>query len=170
MRETHVYVVRGFLVFVAFMEFVNAVGSLLPSFFALPHETEESFVQRKIFLKASLSEESALIVGQVFGFYSLLNSAILVHAALFSYLTPLLSLGLLSLVCKITFYILQGLFYSTIPYSAFQVPLLISFLSLLGLVVLLICGDSDGWNFSGDENEDLLRAMKFSKAKKRKAL
>ena len=44
------------------------------SFFALPHETEESFVQRKIFLKASLSEESALIVGQVFGFYSLLNS------------------------------------------------------------------------------------------------
>ena len=25
-------------------------------------------------------------------------------------------------------------------------------------------------NFSGDENEDLLRAMKFSKAKKRKAL
>jgi len=65
---------------------------------------------------------------------------------------------------------LQGLFYSTIPYSAFQVPLLISFLSLLGLVVLLICGDSDGWNFSGDENEDLLRAMKFSKAKKRKAL
>ena len=65
---------------------------------------------------------------------------------------------------QITFYILQGLFYSTIPYSAFQVlsidercfeyfltfadfqvPLLISFLSLLGLVVLLICGDSDGW-------------------------
>ena len=66
------------------------------------------------------------------------------HAALFSYLTPLLSLGLLSLVCKvsvlienfstsshlkshwtnfpqITFYILQGLFYSTIPFSAFQV-------------------------------------------------
>ena len=44
------------------------------SLFALPHETEESFVQRKIFIQASLSEESALIVGQVFGFYSLLNS------------------------------------------------------------------------------------------------
>ena len=44
------------------------------SLFALPHETEESFVQRKIFTQASLSEESALIVGQVFGFYSLLNS------------------------------------------------------------------------------------------------
>ena len=44
------------------------------SLFALPHETGESFVQRKIFIQASLSEESALIVGQVFGFYSLLNS------------------------------------------------------------------------------------------------
>jgi len=170
MRETHMYVVRGFLVFVAFMEFVNALGSLLPSLFALPHETGESFVQRKIFIQASLSEESALIVGQVFGFYSLLNSAILVHAALFSYLTPLLTLGLLSLICKVAFYLLQGLLYSTIPLSAFQVPLLISLLSLLGLLILLFSGDSDGWHISGNENEDLLRAMKFAKAKKRKAL
>jgi len=171
MRETHVYVVRGFLVFVAFMEFVNALGSLLPSLFAgLPHENSESFVQRKIFIQAVLSEESALIVGQVFGFYSLLNSAILVHAALFSYLTPLLTLGLLSLVCKVAFYLLQGLFYSTIPFSAYQVPLLISLLSLLGLLILLFSGDGGDWRTSGDENADLLRAMKFSRAKKRKAL
>jgi len=127
-------------------------------------------VQRKIFIQASLSEESALIVGQVFGFYSLLNSAILVHAALFSYLTPLLTLGLLSLICKVAFYLLQGLHYSTIPFCAFQVPLLISLLSLLGLIVLLFSGDSDGWHMSGNENEDLLRAMKFAKAKKKKAL
>lgn len=51
-----------------------------------------------------------------------------------------------------------------------QVPLLISLLSLLGIVVLLFSGDSDGWHMSGNENEDLLRAMKFAKAKKKKAL
>jgi hypothetical protein len=30
MRLSHVYAVRGFLAFVAFMEFVNALRSLLP--------------------------------------------------------------------------------------------------------------------------------------------
>ena len=52
----------------------------------------------------------------------------------------------------------------------FKVPLLISLLSLLGLLILLFSGDSDGWHMSGNENEDLLRAMKFAKAKKKKAL
>ena len=65
---------------------------------------------------------------------------------------------------QVTFYLLQGLLYSTIPLSAFQVnaflmftltnamqlvstqvPLLISLLSLLGLLILLFSGDSDGW-------------------------
>ena len=65
---------------------------------------------------------------------------------------------------QVTFYLLQGLLYATIPLSAFQVnaflmftltnamqlvstqvPLLISLLSLLGLLILLFSGDSDGW-------------------------
>ena len=112
---------------------------------------------------------------------------------------------------QITFYILQGLFYSTIPFSAFQVLsvdgrcywIFLDFCwfpgassDLVSLTPGPCCPPGLWWqrwlvktynfcvrdlrcktqyqcffrNFSGDENEDLLRAMKFSKAKKRKAL
>jgi len=164
------YAVRGFLAFVAFMEFVNALRSLMPSLFALPHESE-SFVQSKIFSQTQLSKETNLIVGQLFGFYSLLNSGVLVHAALFSHLLPLLSLGILCLVCKCSFYILQGCLLDTIPKEAYQVPLLISLLALTGLLFLLWVGDDTVfWGSADAENEALLKAMKFGKAKKKKAL
>ena len=51
-----------------------------------------------------------------------------------------------------------------------QVPLLISLLALVGLLLLLWQGDSEAWTYTGDENGDLVRAMRFSKAKKSKAL
>lgn len=140
------------------------------SLFALPHErSAEAFIQKKIFSEINLSQAATLVVGQLFGFYSLLNSAILVHAAFFSHLKPLLSLGVLALACKCMFYILQGYYHHTIPTSSFQVPLLISTLALVGLIVLLICEGDSAFDPEG-ENEDLLRAMKFSKNKKRKAL
>jgi hypothetical protein len=116
-----------------------------------------------------LSKEANLIVAQLFGFYSLLNSAVLAHSALFSHLTPLLSLGLLSLTCKCSFYVLQGFYYSTIPTAAFQVPLFISLLALAGLLVLICCEGDIRWDTDG-ENDDLLRAMKFGKAKRRKVV
>ena len=47
--------------------------------------------------------------------------AVLGQAAFFSHLTPLLILALLSLVCKCSFYILQGCVFSTIPTASFQV-------------------------------------------------
>ena len=40
---------------------------------------------------------------------------------------------------------MEGVIEYFLTFADFQVPLLISFLSLLGLVVLLVCGDSDGW-------------------------
>jgi len=144
--------------------------SLLLSLFALPHERlSESFIQKKIFSQAELSKDANLIVAQLFGFYSLLNSAVLAHTALFSHLKPLLSLGLLSLTCKCGFYVLQGFYYSTIPTASFQVPLLISLLALSGLLVLLWCEGDNTWDTDG-ENDELIRAMKFSKVKKKKML
>jgi hypothetical protein len=94
---------------------------------------------------------------------------VLLHAALFAHLPPLLSLGLISLACKVAFYLLQGFHYSTIPWAAFQVPLLISVLALLGLLVLLWHGEGIARSV-GDENDDLLKAMRFSKVKRRKQL
>ena len=44
------------------------------SLFTLPHERHETFVQKKIFSQTQLTAEANLIVGQLFGFYSLLNS------------------------------------------------------------------------------------------------
>lgn len=170
MRLSQTYAIRGFLAFVAFMELVNALRSLVPSLFALPHERlTESFIQKKIFSQAELSQEANLIVGELFGFYSLLNSAVLVHTAFFSHLKPLLSLGLLSLTCKCSFYLLQGTYYSTIPASSYQVPLFLSLVALCGLIVLLWCEEERQWDTNG-ENEELLKAMKFSKAKKKKML
>ena len=44
------------------------------SFFTLPHERlENSFIHRKIFSSADLSQEAELIISQLFGFYSALN-------------------------------------------------------------------------------------------------
>jgi len=163
-------VVRGFLAFVAFMEFVNALRSLIPSLFALPSERlAESFVQGKVFSLAVLGEQGAQVVAHLFGLYSLHNSAILLHAiVVFS--KPSLLLALVILSSKCLFYLLQGFYYSTIPVASFQVALLISVLALVGVVVLLCSGSWDSCAPPGDENADLVKAMRFGKARKAKQL
>jgi hypothetical protein len=84
-----------------------------------------------------------------------------------------LSLALVTISSKLIFYMLQGFYHHTIPSTAsLQVPLLISFLTLLSLVLLATSGSHSllADRALGDENDDLLRAMKFSKGKKKKTI
>jgi len=167
MALSGLFAIRGFLAFVAFMEFVNALRSLFPSFFALPEERlENSFIQKKIFSNAQLTEDGQLIVSQLFGFYSLLNSIIVFHAAIFCHYLPIISLCGTAILAKTCFYVVQG-FYGTIPAtSGLQVPLFISLLSLAGVVALPYFNAKTKMLFSGDENQDLLKQMKVPKKRK----
>ncbi len=43
--------------------------------FTLPHERQsESFIQNKIFNLVDLSSDTQLLIGTIFGFYSLINA------------------------------------------------------------------------------------------------
>lgn len=175
MALSKLFAIRGFLAFVAFMEFVNALRSLLPSLFTLPQERlTESFVHKKIFSQAELTQQTELIISQLFGFYSLLNATVVVHASLFCHYAPVLSLGLVSVACKTLFYMVQGFYHHTIPNtSGLQVPLFISFLSLVGLLLLATSSSHNllaDREVRGDENDELLRSMRFNKSRKKKVL
>jgi len=75
MALSKLFAVRGFLAFLAFMELVNCLRSLLPSLFTLPHERQaESFIHKKIFSTVTLTSDTELLVGQLFGYYSALNA------------------------------------------------------------------------------------------------
>lgn len=168
MALSGLFAIRGFLAFVAFMEIVNAFRSLFPSFFTLPEERlEQSFVHKKIFSNADLTEDGKLIVSQLFGFYSLLNAIVISHAAVFCHYRPVLSLCGAAVLAKTIFYLVQGV-YGTIPAnSGLQVPVLICCMSLGALAALPYFTATEKIH-PGSENEDLLKKMRF--AKKRKQL
>lgn len=174
MALSKLFAVRGFLAFLAFMELVNCLRSLLPSLFTLPHERlAESFIHKKIFSLVELTTDTELLVAQLFGFYSALNAAVLVHTCLFLHYTPLYTLGLTTLSIKTLFLFTQCFVHKTIDNSAgLQVPLLVTLLALAGLVLLPWLGGEEGRQVGskGSENEELLRAMKFSKGRRKKEL
>jgi len=175
MALSKIFAIRGFLAFVAFMEFVNALRSLLPSVFTVP---EESFVRSKVFSLVNLSDEAEPLVAQLFGFYSLLNSIVLLHTSFFCQLGPIVSLGLVTTSAKFTFFILQGFHHKTIANNThLQVPLFINSLCILSLLLLATRGShsllregAGGKSAGGSENDDLLRAMRFNKSRKKKDL
>ena len=161
------------------------------SLFTLPHERlAESFIHKKIFSLVELTTDTELLVAQLFGFYSALNAvscfrvlnhllifslfqAVLVHTCLFLHYTPLYTLGLTTLSIKTLFLLTQCFVHKTIDNSAgLQVPLLVTLLALAGLVLLPWLGGEEGRQVGGkgSENEELLRAMKFSKGRRKKEL
>jgi len=173
MALSPIFAVRGFLAFVAFIEFVNALRSLTSSLLVdVEDRLEVSFVQNKIFVDAVLSIQAESIISQTFGFYSLLNSSILLMSAVYIHYKPVVNLAILALTFKSVFYILQGVVFKTIPLTAgLQVPLLITFFALFGLLSLSwILDEPRRFDLSVSENEDLLRQMKFSKSRKQKNL
>jgi len=172
MALNKLFAVRGFLAFLAFMEFVNCVRSLIPSLFTLPHERlSESFIHKKIFNQVNLTPATELLVGQLFGFYSALNAVIFTHSSLFLHYTPVYTLGLISLLVKITFLLTQCFIYKTIENSAgFQVPILVSVLAFTGLIVLPWIGEAERQISGISENEELVKAMKFGKSRRKKEL
>ncbi|XP_023322223.1 uncharacterized protein LOC111696737 [Eurytemora carolleeae] len=167
------FAVRGFLAFVAFIEFVNALRSLTSSLFVDAEDRlDVSFVQNKIFVGSELSLAAESIISQLFGFYSLLNSCVLLVSAVFTHYKPVVYLGILALGFKAVFYIIQGFLLRTIPLTAgLQVPLLITILALSGLLFLsCILQEGSRTPVMGSENEDLLRQMRFPKSRKSKNL
>jgi len=163
MALSGLFAIRGFLAFVAFMELVNAFRSLFPRFFTLPEERlQESFIHKKIFSNAELTEDSELILSQLFGFYSLLNGIVISHAAVFVHYWPVISVCFAAVFSKTLFYLLQGI-YGTIPAtSGLQVPLIIGCLTLfaLGFLPHFV---TQSKVVPGNENEELLRGMRAAK-------
>jgi len=175
MALSKLFAIRGFLAFLAFMELVNCLRSLIPSLFTLPHERlAESFIHKKIFSLVELTTDTELLVAQLFGFYSGLNASVLVHTCLFLHYTPVYSLGLITLSIKTLFLLSQCFIHKTIPNTAgLQVPLLVTLLALIGLVLLPWLGGEESrlvGNRGVSENEELLRAMRFSKSRRKKEL
>jgi len=174
MALSKLFAVRGFLAFLAFMELVNCLRSLLPSLFTLPHERlDESFIHKKIFSLVELTTDTELLVAQLFGFYSALNAVVLVHCCLFLHYTPVYTLGITALCIKTLFLLTQCFIHKTIDNSAgLQVPLLVTLLALAGLVLLPWLGGEEGRQVGAklSENEELLRAMRFSKNRRRKEI
>jgi energy-converting hydrogenase Eha subunit A len=174
MALSKLFAVRGFLAFLAFMELVNCLRSLLPSLFTLPHERlDESFIHKKIFSLVVLTTDTELLVAQLFGFYSALNAVVLVQTCLFLHHTPVYTLGITTLCIKTLFLLTQCFIYKTIDNSAgLQVPLLVTVLALAGLVLLPWLGGEEGRQVGAKltENEELLRAMRFGKNRRRKEI
>jgi len=175
MALSKLFAVRGFIAFLAFMELVNCLRSLLPGLFTLPHERlEESFIHKKIFSLVELTKDTELLVAQLFGFYSALNAVVFVHTCLFLHYTPVYTLGITTLSIKTLFLITQCFIHKTIDNSSsLQVPLLVTVLSLTGLVLVPWIGGEDGRLVGSkgiSENEELIRAMKFSKNRRKKEL
>jgi len=94
-----------------------------------------------------------------------------VHTCLFLHYSPISSLGLITLSLKTLFLLSQCFIHHTIPNTAgLQVPLLVTLLALGGLVLLPWLGGEEGRLVGGNENEELLRAMKFSKSRRKKEI
>ena len=139
------------------------------SWFTFPHEREEqSFIHKKIFTTATLTEDGEVIISQLFGFYSLINCVIVAQASLFCHYRPVLFTAGITLVLKALFLLSQGYIYRTIPTtSVLQVPLLISCLALAGVVSIpYILNENRYVPGLGSENEDLLKTLKLPKKRK----
>ena len=143
-----------------------------------------------------LTKDTEVLVAQLFGFYSALNAVslmqhkleegsdfnlqsiqpqvVFVHTCLFLHYTPVYTLGITTLFIKTLFLITQCFIHKTIDNSAsLQVPLLVTVLSFTGLVLVPWLGSEEGRLVGGkglSENEELLRAMKFSKNRRKKEL
>jgi len=169
-----VYAVRGFIAFIAFIEFVNALRSFTSGWFVEPEDVLKiSFVQTKIFTQTELSKGSEVIISQLFGLYSFLNSSILIATAIFVHYRALVGLSVLVLLLKLFFYVSQGFIYKTISLaSSFQVPVLFTLCGLSGLICILCLLESDftRYSSSSSENDDLLKQMKFPKSRRAKNL
>ena len=95
------------------------------------------------------------------------------HTCLFLHYTPVYTLGLTTLSIKTLFLVTQCFIHKTIDNSAgLQVPLLVTLLALIGLILIPWLGGEEGRQVGvkGSENEELLRAMKFSKNRRKKEL
>lgn len=160
------FAVRGLLAFLAFMELVNCFRSLLPSLFTLPHERQtESFIQNKIFNLVDLSSDTQLLIGTIFGFYSLINAIILIHVAVQLHHPHILSLSVCALVTKIAF-----LVSTHTQTSSLTIPLVLTSATLCGVLVMVwLHFKVDACSGKQNENELLLRAMKKSAKSKKKS-
>ncbi|XP_071748471.1 uncharacterized protein [Lepeophtheirus salmonis] len=157
------FAIRGLLSFISFTEFTTAGRAI----FSLPGIENGGYIDSKLFSGVELSIKAEKTLGHLYGIYSILNGLIIIYSAIYSHYKPVVTLAAASLFVKILFLSTEAfIFGSIVPDQNLIFPLISSFVALgatLALPFIIGGGGEGGLFWSSEENEDILRTMKFSK-------
>uniref|UniRef100_A0A1B6DEZ1 EXPERA domain-containing protein n=1 Tax=Clastoptera arizonana TaxID=38151 RepID=A0A1B6DEZ1_9HEMI len=161
MDQKIMYAFRGWIAFVAFMDFGVAVRSFIEKRCFLG---EFSYMQTD-----KLLEQNDPTLPRVLGMYSVLKALALIHCTVFIHYRPVISMAICSLFLTIFMYTMEALYYHSTTLNFYIIfPCVLNGLTLIGLIILprrLL----DAPTVVEDENAELLRqATAFRKRKSKK--
>ncbi|XP_019880905.1 uncharacterized protein LOC109608797 [Aethina tumida] len=148
MDRKMMYAFRGWIAFVAFMDFGTAI---------------RSYIEKRSFLSKTILEPSEYVdeeytTSRILGMYSILKSLALIHCTLFIHYKPIVSMGICSLVITIILYLSETLFFRSATLNFYVVfPCILNMVTLFGLVYLPIKAKLWDPGTDDDENAHLLR-------------
>lgn len=158
MEQKLLYAFRGWIAFVAFMDMGTAV---------------RSYIEKRSFLGDISSEIAGVqiddsLLPRIFGIYSILKAAALIHCTLFIHYKPVVSMGICSLAITILMYTSEVIYFHSTNLTFYIIfPCVLNALTLLGLLILpkklLETPQS-----TEDENAELLRQVTVFKRRRPK--
>ncbi|XP_018578277.1 uncharacterized protein LOC108916493 [Anoplophora glabripennis] len=152
------YAIRGWIVFVAFMDFGTAVRSYIE---------KRSFLSKTIHNVDNFVDEE-YTTSRVLGMYSILKALVLVHCSLYIHYKPLLSMGIWSVVITLMLYFTETIYFRAASLNFYVVfPFILNVLTLGCLIYVQKTVRMWDSTLSGEEeNEQLLNASVTSRKRR----